>query len=173
MEQSEFSQLTPGAQPGETGVYRRADIEAFGQWARATIDGLQRELAEARQRAADAEHRAAEALRTLADRDELEELLVRAADHAGAAAAEAAASAAVERIEALLDDVRARAATSQGRREIPAEPATSGRDAPNSFDDPIRDPLPPWDDRLLAFPDEHSDLPPIGPIFGRDEHRSA
>ena len=173
MEQSEFSQLTPGTQPGETGVYRRADIEAFAQWARATIDGLQRELAEARQQAADAEHRAAEAAKTLADRDELEELLVRAADRAGAAAADAAASAAVERIEALLDGVRARAAAAQPRDAHTPEPAPSGRDAPISFDDPIRDPLPPWDDRLLAFPDEQTELPPIGPIFGRDEHRSA
>ena len=172
MEQSEFSQLTPGAQPGETGVYRRADIEAFSQWARATIDGLQRELAGARQQAADAERRAAGAARTLADRDELEQLLERAADRAGAAAAEAAASAAVKRIEALLDDVRTRA-TAQGRREQAPEPSTVGRDAASSFDDPIRDPLPPWDDRLLAFPDEQSELPPIGPIFERDEHRSA
>lgn len=182
---------------GETGVYRRADVEGFATWARSTIDRLQRELADAlgrvgaaEQRAAAAEHlasaaeqRAAAAGRMLTDRQELEELLVKAADQA----ADAAAMAAVSRVEALLDEARAKvgAAREPERREPPApalfdqepdpvfarEPEVQS--APATFDDPVRDPLPPWDERLLAFPDEQSELPPIGPIFEGDNHRTA
>ena len=175
MEQFEFSQLTPGVQPGETGVYRRADVEGFATWARSTIDRLQRELAEALARATAAERRAAEAQQALADRQELEDLLVKAADQA----ADAAAMAAVSRVEALLDEARAKAgAGRETMRHERVSPPLFDQDPthpapPVSFDDPVRDPLPPWDERLLAFPDEQSDLPPIGPIFGHDEHRSA
>ena len=164
--------VTPEAHPGETGVYRRADVEGFADWARATIDRLQHELAVAQHRATAAEQRAVAAERSLADREELEDVLVRAADQAAMAAADAAAKAAVGRVEALLDDARAKvsAARPDASRAGSDRPEPS---APSTFDDPIRDPLPPWDERLLALPDEQSELPPIGPIFGRDEHRSA
>lgn len=174
MVQSAFEH-SPDAQPGETGVYRRSDIEEFSKWARTTIDRLQRELVAAQGRAADAEWRATAAEKALADRQELEDLLVKAADQA----ADAAAVAAVARVEALLDEARAKAdaARDAGRHE-PAASHLFDREAdqpsaPATFDDPVRDPLPPWNERLLAFPDEHSDLPPIGPIFERDTHHTA
>ena len=177
-------------QQGETGVYRKADVEGFATWARSTIDRLQRELADAlarvsaaEQRAVAAERRVAEVGQALADRQELEHLLVKAADQA----ADAAALAAVSRVEALLDEARARAGAAR-TAERPASPSPAlfdhepeplfdqepdERNAPVSFDDPVRDPLPPWDERLRAFPDEQSELPPIGPIFEGDTHRSA
>jgi hypothetical protein len=175
---------SPDAQSGETGVYRRAEVEGFAEWARATIDRLQHEVADlgarvasaeqrantAQQRAAAADQRAADAVQALAARRELEEILMGAVDKA----AEAAATAAAQRVEALLDEARARVGSARepDRRETP-DPSAAPAEGPVSFDDPVRDPLPPWDERLLAFPDEQAELPPIGPIFGRDAPRSA
>ena len=160
---------SPEMQSGETGVYRRADVEGFAEWARTTIDRLEREVAGLRNGLAGAEQRAADAEQALASRLALEGILGRAADHAAEMAAKAAAEAAVERVEALLDSAREKV-----RAERQTEHTTSAFDpAPDEpapeYDDPIRDPLPRWDDRLLAFPDEQSDLPPIGPIFGADK----
>jgi len=175
---------SPETQPGETGVYRRADVEGFADWARTTIDRLERELAGlknrlagAEQHAAVAEQRAADAEQALASRLTLEGILGRAADHAAEmaakSAAEAAAEAAVERVEALLASVREKARSERRPEHTtsafdpePDEPATT-------YDDPIRDPLPRWDERLLAFPDEQVELPPIGPIFGADKEVGA
>ncbi|MBV8690712.1 MAG: hypothetical protein JO054_09740 [Actinobacteria bacterium] len=173
-------------QAGETGVYRRADVEGFAEWARTTIDRLQKELAHARGRAATAEQRALTAEQALAGREALEDVVRAAVDNAVATAAESAATAASLRVETLLDDVRARvnARAHEEHADAPATPQSAATtppvaqerhetDAEEGFDDPVRDPLPPWDERLLAFPDEQSELPPIGPIFGHDTHRSA
>ena len=166
--------MTPESRSGDMGMYRRSDVEGFAEWARATVERLTVELNQARLDAADAQQRAAEAERRLAERDDLYDMLVGLADNL----ASAAATAAVGRIETLLDEVRAKSFGSEGRQSSwvasspigPAQPSSEGN---VSFDDPVRDPLPPWDERLLAFPDEQVDLPPIGPIFDQDTNRSA
>jgi len=156
------------------GVYRRSDVEGFAQWARTTIERLTLELSQARSDAAEARHRAADAERRLAERDDVQATLVSLADSLASAAAQAA----VGRIEMLLDEVRAKMSAPDDREPELFASRTQREsrhvtEAPVTFDDPVRDPLPPWGERLLAFPDEHSELPPIGPIFEPDTHRTA
>jgi hypothetical protein len=156
------------------GMYRRSDVEGFAQWARTTIERLTLELSQARGEAAEARHRAADAERRLTERDELQATLIGLADGLASAAAQAA----VGRIETLLDEVRARRSAPDEREPelFASRPQRESRhvtEAPVTFDDPVRDPLPLWDERLVAFPDEHSELPPIGPIFEPDTHRTA
>jgi hypothetical protein len=155
------------------GTYRRSDVEGFAEWARTTVERLTAELTQARSDATEARRRADEAERRLAERDELRDMLAGLAD----SLANSAAIAAVRRIDSLLDEVRGNAVAAEEHEpelfaSVPQAPRPS-TEAPMSFDDPVRDPLPPWDERLLAFPDEQSELPPIGPIFERDSHRSA
>jgi hypothetical protein len=153
------------AHAGDTGVYRRADVEGFAEWARTTIAHLQAELADAQRQAAAAEH-------ALIERHGLDAMFERAALAAADAAADAAAKAAVDRVEALLDEARAKARGEQ-IRPAPADDEPSTHDVSEELSrDPLIDPLPRWNDRLRAFPEERSDLPPIGPIFENDTHRT-
>ena len=169
MGQSEHrEELIAESPAAETGVYRRADVEGFAEWARTTIAHLQAELVESQRRAASAEQRASDAERALADREGLETILLGAAERA----ADAAAQAAVDRVEALLEEAK------EPRRDEQRRPAPAGRADVTGIrsdegKDPLLDPLPMWDDNLRAFPDEPSGLPPIGSIFEDDTHRSA
>jgi hypothetical protein len=156
------------AQPAETGVYRRADVEGFAEWARTAIAHLQAEVVDANRRATAAEQ-------ALAERDSLDGLFDRAARLAADAAAQAAATAAADRVEALLHDLQAlRQSTPQAHEDDARAKAQRRRQsAGDGGRDPLLDPLPAWNDQLLAFPEEASALPPIGAIFDNDTHRSA
>jgi hypothetical protein len=161
----EDGESAPATHAGDTGVYRRADVEGFAEWARTTIAHLQAELADAQRQAAAAEY-------ALSERDGLKAMFERAAVAAADAAAEAAAKAAVDRVEALLGDAGAKPSGEQARPD-PSEEDPRAHDVSEEQErDPLLDPLPRWNDRLQAFPDERSDLPPIGPIFENDTHRT-